>query len=77
MKKLYSSVVKRFLKAFFGGFFAVVAVACIPAFKDVVAWGDLLAALNTITLAGTVGGLAGLFLAVEKYLNWSDTTPRT
>lgn len=76
MNTLTKSVIKRFIKAFFGGFFAVIAVASIPAFKDVVTWGSLYQALNTLALAGTLGGLSGLFLAFEKYLNWTETPPK-
>ncbi len=68
----FISIAKRFLKAFLAGFFSVVAVAYIAQFQSIGTWADLGSAIQTLTLAGTVGGLGGVFLAAEKWFNWTD-----
>jgi hypothetical protein len=62
-------LVSRFLRAFIAGFASTVTVVSI---QSVTTWADLGTALNAILLAGVIGGISGVLMALEKWTRWVD-----
>jgi hypothetical protein len=65
-KKSYNlklAVALRFLRVFVAGF---LSVAVVMSFENISSWTDLASALGNIALAGTVAGIAALFVAGDK-----------
>lgn len=62
---LSKSVILRFVRAFAAGF---IAVAAATSFTNIQTWGDLQSALAAIALSGTVGGMTGLIMAIDKWI---------
>ena len=63
------AVLKRFAKGFISG--AVTTMALVPvispaSFKDIQIW------LVALALAGIVGGVNGLILAIQKWASWKE-----
>ena len=63
------AVLKRFAKGFISG--AVTTMALVPvispaSFKDIQIW------LVALALAGMVGGVNGLILAIQKWASWKE-----
>lgn len=59
----------RFLRTFIAGFLSTVTLVSLT---SVTTWDELATALNALLLAGTIGGLSGVFAAGEKWLRWED-----
>ncbi|MBK9272811.1 MAG: hypothetical protein IPM48_14595 [Saprospiraceae bacterium] len=62
---IIKGVAFRFLRGFLSGSVAVLATIQVVAPAN---WADLGSILNTLAIAGIVGGLSGGFLALDKYL---------
>jgi hypothetical protein len=56
-------VLLRGLRGFIAGFLSVAVTITI---SNVTTWGDLGTTLQNIALSGTVGGITGLLLALDK-----------
>lgn len=70
-------VLIRFLKAFTSGFFTG---AVLVTFANVHQWSDLGGTFSAIGLSAVIGGLNGVWMALEKYSFWKeagDVTPPT
>ena len=63
------STLKRFLKGFLSGAVASMLLVAIPSISS---WGDISTWLSALAVSGVIGGLTGLFLAVQKWASWVD-----
>jgi branched-subunit amino acid permease len=61
---LSKSVAMRALRAFVAGF---VATAVSLPILGITTWSDLYTSLSAIALAGTVGGIGAMLMALDKY----------
>jgi ABC-type Fe3+-siderophore transport system permease subunit len=59
----------RFVKAFLSG--AITSLGLITV-ADISTWTELRSALSAIALSALMGGINGILMASEKYLNWQD-----
>lgn len=58
------SVAMRAVRAFIAGFLA--SAVAMP-IMGVATWTDLFTSLQTVALAGTVGGIGAVIMALDKY----------
>ncbi len=65
------AVLKRFLKAFVTGVASIAGTATIV---NVHTWTDLNTTLSAVALALIIGGINGVLMGAEKWVNWSDVT---
>lgn len=65
---MYKAIIRRFSKAFIAGF---VSSAGLITVSDISTWTDLGNALQLLTVAGIVGGVNGILMAVDKFIRWS------
>jgi hypothetical protein len=66
---MWKSILFRFLRGFAAGALAAMAPIVIT---NVNSWANVGVWMNSLALAGVVGGVAGLILAIDK---WVRATP--
>lgn len=64
MTKLVKSIILRFVRAFVAGAVAIM-ITIVPISGT---WNELGTWLSTLALAGIVGGISGVLMAIDKYL---------
>lgn len=67
--QMWQSVGIRFVKAFLAGAAGSITVTSV---QNSASWSDLKTALINLALAGTIGGIAGILLAFEKWATWTE-----
>ncbi len=65
----YKSVAVRFLKAYLSG--ALATMATVMPFSGS-SWNDVSVWIGALMMAGIVGGLTGVIMGYEKWLNWTE-----
>lgn len=64
-------VLKRFVKGFIAG--AVSAMIAFYATGSISGWGDFKEWIIALSFAGTIGGIGGGLLALDKFFNLPET----
>jgi hypothetical protein len=64
-------VVKRFVKGFLAG--AVSAMLAFYTTGSINGWSDFSEWIMALAFAGTIGGIGGLLLALDKFFNLPET----
>ncbi len=67
MKDKTKAVLKRFIKAFITGAASIAGTATLV---NIHTWTDLHLALSAMSLMLIVGGINGVLMGAEKWLNW-------
>jgi len=67
MSIFWQTILKRFGRAFLAGFVSS-AVLITP--LTITSWQDLGGYVNSLALAGVVGGITGLLQALDKAMRW-------
>lgn len=70
MSQKAKSVLMRFAKAFLSG---AASAAALITVSNVSTWTDLPSALNAAIISIIVGGINGVFMGAEKWMNWEDS----
>lgn len=66
---IVQAVLRRFTKAFIAGALSTITVISV---SGVNSFSDLAMAVKVLALMGVVGGINGVILAGEKFINWQE-----